>query len=296
MRNYRNLTAMFFITILCAGNGVSQTINLNSSNLPVFIINTNGQIIPNEPKITADMKVIYRGSGIRNSVTDTIYHYNGKIGIELRGSSSQQFPKKQYSVETRDATGADMDFPLLGFPEESDWILYAPYTDKSMYRDVLVYNLAAKMGDYASRYKFCELVLNNEYMGVYVLFEKIKRDKNRVSISKCEIADTTGDALTGGYIYKLDKLDGADISGWYSDFLPFPNSHSKIFYQYHYPKQEDIRPEQKTYLQNKVHDFEATMNMSNFADSLIGYPSIIDVPSFVDFFVLNELSKNVSKF
>ncbi|MBI5728042.1 MAG: CotH kinase family protein, partial [Ignavibacteriales bacterium] len=275
------------------GIAIPQEVNFTSSNLPVFIINTNGIPIPNEPKITADMKVIYRGAGIRNSVTDTVYHYNGKIGIEIRGSSSQQFPKKQYGVETRDIAGNDIDVALLGFPAESDWILYAPYTDKSMYRDVLVYQLAAKLGGYASRYKFCEVMLNNEYQGVYVLFEKVKRDKNRVNISKCETADTTGDALTGGYIYKVDKLDGSDNQGWYSDFLPFPNSPSKIFYQYHYPKQEDIRPAQKVYLKNKVHDFEAIMNMANFADTTSGYPSVIDIPSFVDFFILNELSKNV---
>ncbi|MBI2417693.1 MAG: CotH kinase family protein [Ignavibacteriales bacterium] len=293
MCNYRNLLTVLSISLMFCGIAVPQEVNFTTSNLPIFIINTNGIPIPNEPKITADMKVIYRGAGIRNSVTDTVYHYNGKIGIEIRGSSSQQFPKKQYSVETRDIAGNDIDVAMLGFPAESDWILYAPYTDKSMYRDVLVYQLAAKLGGYASRYKFCEVMLNNEYQGVYVLFEKVKRDKNRVNISKCETADTTGDALTGGYIYKVDKLDGSDNQGWYSDFLPFPNSPSRIFYQYHYPKQEDIRPAQKVYLKNKVHDFEAIMNMTNFADTTSGYPSVIDIPSFVDFFILNELSKNV---
>ena len=93
-------------------------------------------------------------------------NYNGKIGIEIRGSSSQQFPKKQYAVETRDLAGNDLDVSLLGFPAESDWILFAPYNDKSLMRDVLVYKIAASMGRYASRSKFCEVVLNDEYVGV----------------------------------------------------------------------------------------------------------------------------------
>lgn len=284
---------LLFVILHFCSSAYSQTVNFTSSNLPVFIINTNGIPIPNEPKITADMKVIFRDNGQRNAITDTIYHYKGKIGIEIRGSSSQNFPKKQYAVELRDTTGADIDFPLLGLPAESDWNLYAPYTDKTMLRDVMVYNIAAKTGAYASRYRFCELLLNNEYMGVYILFEKVKRDKNRVNITKCEPADTTGDALTGGYIVKVDKLDGTDTQGWYSTFLPYPNALQKIFYQYHYPKYEDIRPAQKTYIKGKIYAFENMMNGSQYADTVNGYPAYIDVPSFVDYFIINEFSKNV---
>ena len=65
-------------------------------------------------------------------------------------------------------------------------------------RNVLAYSFSNKIGRYASRSRFCELILNGEYMGVFVLLEKIKRDKNRVDISKLTEADTTGDALTGG--------------------------------------------------------------------------------------------------
>ena len=100
------------VTFNSANDG--SVIEFTSSNLPIVVINTNGQVIPNDIKITADMGVIYNGEGVRNYLTDPYNNYNGKIGIEIRGSSSQQFPKKQYAVETRDLAGNDLDVSLLG--------------------------------------------------------------------------------------------------------------------------------------------------------------------------------------
>ena len=272
-------------------NGILE---FTSSNLPIVVINTNGQEILNDHKITADLGIIYNGEGVRNNLTDPFNNYNGKIGIEIRGSSSQSFPKKQYSVETRDTLGNDLEVSLLGFPKESDWILFAPYNDKSLMRDVLTYKLVSEMGHYTSRSKYCEVVLNNEYMGVYVLLEKIKRDNNRVDIKKLEPTDLTGDSVTGGYIIKIDKWDGENNDGWNSSYLPYPQSSYPIYYQFHYPKPDEIAQEQKEYIKNKIFQFETVMAFSvNISDTANGYPRFLDVNSFVDFFIVNELSKNV---
>ena len=77
-----------------------------------------------------------------------------------------------------DSVGDDLVVSLLGLPEEEDWILYGPYSDKTLMRNVLGYELARQLGYYSSSTKFCEVVLNNEYMGLYVLMEKLKRDKD----------------------------------------------------------------------------------------------------------------------
>ncbi len=274
----------------------STDLVFTSSNLPIIVINTNGQTIPDDHKITADMGIIYNGEGVRNYLTDPLNNYNGKIGIEIRGSSSQMFPKKQYAVETRDSLGEDLKVSLIGFPEESDWVLYAPYNDKSLLRDVIAYKLMNEMGRYASRSKFCEVVLNNQYIGVYVLFEKIKRDPNRVNIKKLEPADSTGDALTGGYIIKIDKPDGEGNDGWTSPIPPHNNAWQRIEYQYHYPKPEDITTVQKNYIKDFIFDFEAAMYGANFADTLLGYQHFIDVDSYVDYFICNETLKNVDSY
>jgi hypothetical protein len=277
--------------ITIAMDSPAQT--FTSSNLPIVVIGTNGQTIVNEPKITADMKVIYNGEGKRNALTDTVFHYRGKIGIEIRGSSSQMFPKKQYGFETRDSLGEDMSVSFFGMPSESDWILSAQYNDKSLMRDALTYSLSNGMGRYASRSRYCEVVINGEYRGVYMLFEKVKRDKNRVNISKLDSTGVTGDALTGGYIIKIDKLDGSGNDGFYSTFAAHPGSKFKILYQYHYPKPEDITAAQKTYIRNAVTSFEAILFSTVYADSVNGYTKYLDIPSMVDVFLINELSRNV---
>jgi hypothetical protein len=228
----------------------------------------------------------------RNNLTDPYNVYDGKIGIEIRGSSSQMFPKKQYGLELRDDAGTGIAVSLLSMPEEEDWILFAPYNDKSLMRDALAYRMGRALGHYAPRTKFCELVLNDVYMGIYVLMEKIKRDKNRVDINKLEPTEVSGNDVTGGYILKIDKMTGGG-DGWNSAYQP-PNAKTQtVQFLYEYPKSDEIVPDQKTYIQKYVGQFESALAGNNFSDPLLGYAKFIDVNSFVDFFIMQEVTKNV---
>ncbi len=110
-----------------------------SSGLPLVYINTNGEEIRDEPKIQAEMGIVWNEAGELNEAGSEFNHFQGNVGIEIRGSSSQMFPKKSFGFELHDELGEDMDFPLLGMPEEEDWILYAPYSDKSLIRNVLTF-------------------------------------------------------------------------------------------------------------------------------------------------------------
>jgi hypothetical protein len=140
--------------------------------LPVIVINTNGQAIQDEPKIIADMGIIYNGPGIRNNMTDTFSEYSGKIGIEVRGQSSQMFPMKSYSVELRDNAGKSVDKSIFGMPKESDWVLYAPYTDKTLMRNVLAYGLSNAWVIGLPDAKWWKLCLMVNIVGVYVFMKK----------------------------------------------------------------------------------------------------------------------------
>lgn len=266
-----------------------------SSNLPIVIITTTSQNIVDEPKVIVRMEIIDNGPGVRNNITDPKNVYNGKVAIELRGSSSRVlFPKKQYAVELRNSALQDTAVSLLGLPEEEDWVLSAPYNDKTLMRDVLAYKLGRSMGRYAPRTKYCELVLDGRYEGVYFLNEKIKRDKNRVDISALNPDETTGDDLTGGYIIKLDKVDGSSGPGFVSEYPVVTNlGNKKITFQYEYPKWDEIVAAQKNYISGYVFKFEKALLSDDFADPDQGYAKYIDVDSFVDFFIMNELTKNV---
>lgn len=147
-----------------------------SSNLPLLLIDTNGEDIPDEPKIDALLGILDNGPGNLNLLTDPPNAYDGHIGIELRGSSSLYFAKKGYGMETRDADGDNNNVPLLGLPQENDWVLHGPYSDKSLMRNVLSYHIGSQMDRYSPRTRWCELFINNQYQGVYVLTEKIKRE------------------------------------------------------------------------------------------------------------------------
>ena len=267
---------------------ISATTTFTSSNLPIVIIDTFGQSIKDEYRIQANMKIVYNGEGKRNYLTDSPNNYDGWIDIELRGSASLTYPKKQYRFETQDLSRNNLNASLMGMPEENDWILYGPYDDQSLIRNVLAYQLSNELGRYASRTRFCELVLNNDYRGLYVLLEKIKRDKNRIDISSLDALDVTGDAVTGGYIFKFDKEKGENVGGWWSN--------RGIFYQYHYPKADEILPGQKNYIRDFMSQFESAMTKPNISDPDEGYPKYIDVESFVDHFILCEYCKNIDSY
>ncbi len=270
-----------------------QPVAFSSSNLPIVVINTAGRTIVDDPKVDAYMGIISHGPGVRNRLTDVYTDYHNKIGIELRGSTSQSFPQKSYSIETRDVANVEHDTTLLGLPADNAWILYAPYDDKTCLRNVLSYDIANKTGHYASRTRFCELVLNGQYRGIYVLMEKIKRGGSRVSIgNKMLPADTAGNRLTGGYIFKLDKPTGSGgTAGWTSQRL---SSGSKVIsFLYEYPKAADLQPRQARYLRAYVDSLETALASPAFANPATGYASYLDVNSFIDYFILNEVSRNV---
>lgn len=274
-----------------------STLVFSSSNLPIVVLETNGSAeIPNEPKIRARMKIISRANGERNYLTDQEdpehLNYSGRIRIEVRGSSSSILPKKQYGFTTYNAADSQKeDVSLLDMPEENDWILNGLAFDPSLIRDYLSYNLYRKMGNYATRTQYCEVVLNGTYQGLYILQEKVKDDDNRVDINEIGPEDNELPQLTGGYIIKSDKIENGEISawtmsnqiGWYADFIHVT------------PEITEVTQDQHEYIKGVFTQLETTSASGN-ASLASGYPAVIDIPSFIDFMLINELSANVDAY
>ncbi|MEZ5145955.1 MAG: CotH kinase family protein [Bacteroidales bacterium] len=195
--------------------------------------------------------------------------------------------------------GENLNVSLLGMPAENDWILYGPYSDKSMLRNFMAFYIGSLLDPYCSRIAYCEVIENNNYKGVYILMEKIKKDENRVNIATLKSEDISGDELTGGYILRVDKLDpdfAYGYHGWKSiPNPPYPNA-LNITYQYYYPKAEDIMPQQKSYITDYILNAENALTGNGFNNPNTGYNHFLNVGSFVDHMVLREISKEVDSY
>lgn len=251
------------------------------SNLPVITITTDSPLNAQE-KVTAHMKM---------------EGYDGSIGIKLRGNSSLAFNQKKYTVETRDADGKELKVSLLGMPAGSDWVLLCPYNDVSMVRDPLAFNLWREMGHWGPRTQMVEVLMDGEYLGIYIFSEAIKRGEGRVEIPKLRKTDTEGTELTGGYILRIDTYNEDDAT--------FPSKvpgigegimTSQITWSCIYPKKKNLQPEQLAYIQQYIDETEQAIQSEDFADPQRGYAKYIDVPSFVDYFIHTELSLNADGF
>ncbi len=263
----------------------------NSSNLPILIVDTfrggiqDGALTPGH----ALMIDLDAESG-RAKLTDaaSLSHF---IGIKKRGSSSLGFPKNNYAMELWDENREDTDESVLGMAPESDWILHGPYSDKSLMRNQLTYEWSNQIGQWAVKTRFIELYLNvnggevaaNDYHGVYVFMEKIKRGEDRLDIASQDERASTEPEITGGYIFKNDRPDPGD-QGFRT---------SRLTLRWVYPKEREVTAAQRAYVNSYFRDFEAALYGPDFADPEVGYRKYIDTTSFIDQHLLVELCKNI---
>jgi hypothetical protein len=265
-------------------------VKLDSSELPIVMINSLSQPIPENTKINCLMDIKYNGAGSITHVSDPSNIYSGHIGIEIRGASSSSYPQKPYNLETRDAAGANLDVSLLGMPAENDWVLLSHFNDRSLLKNLLGYKLFEEMGNYSVRAQLCEVLLDSAYRGIYLIGEKVKRDSGRVDIAKLTAADTTGDDLTGGYILQQNYWNASN--SFLSNYSPIDHPTFPVHFVYEYPAWDEILPAQKTYIAAFVDSLETALYSTDFANPVTGYRKYLDVPSFIDYFIVNEVSRN----
>ena len=285
---------------------LDSTVENFDSNLPLIVVDTFGVGVGTALYTPVGSVFVDQGEGDRVDLTDPI-DFAGRGGLRIRGSSSTMFPKKQYAFEvwsehTEDtlaipaADGDDFAVSLLGMPEESDWIIHGPYSDKTMLRNYLSYTWSNDIGMYAVRTKMVEVFINtgggkvnynDDYMGVYVLMEQIKRDPKRVDIAELLPTHNSYPEITGGYIFKVDRGTDYFVSG---------NGHVFVYVEPkgpNYQGGDTITPAQDAYLQGYISDFEDALGGGNFADPDEGYAKYLDVDSFIDNHILVEMTKNI---
>lgn len=265
------------------------------SHLPILQVIANNVTIVNEPKKTMRMRIISNGF-YQNHITDSANEFSGKVGIELHGASSINFPQKSYGISTYDSNAVADNVKLFDLPKESDYMLYGPYNDKTLMRNVMMYDLARKMGWYAPRCKFIEMFIDTQYLGIYVFMEKIKIDKNRVAINQILPTHNAGDSLTGGYIFKVDWNADPGLGTWYSNVTSFNGVTKSIRFQTSDPNGLDITNSQRNYIVSYIDSFEQNLQSTGMSNLTTGYRKYIDVGSFIDYYILTEITHNIDAY
>ena len=280
-------------TTPAAGEGTAgSTTSGGTGHLPVLAIDVDGQPVAGAGKVDGRLRVIEHHGGALGDLDGSPATLESPVAIETRGATSVVLPKKSYDVELRTGDGKDRDLPLLGLPADSDWALHGCGGDDTCLRNALAYELARAVGRYAPRTRFVEVVLDGEYQGLYLLVERIRRGRHRVDLPKPADDAAAGD-ITGGYIFKMELGEGEPGDRQPRDWV---SPVSPMVYSYHYPRHDDITPAQKSYLQEHVAAFERMMSSSAWDHPERGYTAWIDVPSWVDFALIQELSNNIDAY
>ncbi|MDZ5253224.1 CotH kinase family protein [Clostridium sp. LIBA-8841] len=258
-------------------------------NLPLVVIDTNGKKINGNESINGTIKIYDSEDGINSLSDEPILESN--IQIKIRGNTTRRVPKKQYSIDLMDENEKKREEEILGMPKESEWILNAPFEDKSLLRNYLAYNISGEIMEYAPRAKYCEAFIvddgehisENHYKGVFLMIEQIKRDENRVNISK---SNSSRDETS--FIVEKNNPKEKDI---------VLHNYGKETYLYDYPilasyPKKDLTEGQMDYISKTISIFERSLYSNEFENKNIGYEKYIDVDTFVDYYIINEFFNN----
>lgn len=271
------------------------------THLPLLEIDTGGVEIPGKPLDDSLMNFttaedgsseipcrieLTDHKGSRNHITDAPQTESAAM-IGIRGRSSRYFDKEGFSLHLVTAEGENNPQPLAGMDAHHEWVLHGPFLDKTMMRNYMWYNIAGEIMDYAANVRFCELILNGEYWGIYVITESLTagEDGARLSLS----VDKKDNSYTG-YLLRLD--DGS--------LTPTKNIDPFSVYTYRfrkkinieYPGAKNLTPEIAESIRQDFSDFEKALYSFDYDSDEYGYASMIDVESFADFLIINEFTLN----
>lgn len=250
-------------------------IPVTEKKIPVIFIETeeHAPIKDKENYVNCSVKIIDESKLYTDGTV-----FNGTGGIRGRGNTTWMMPKKPYKIKL------DNKAKLLGMSTDKEWALLANYSDRSLLRNTTAFEISRIIGmDWTPRSRHVELYLNDTYIGVYQLIEHVKVSKERSNLNIVDENATTAKDLKADYLIELDKL--------YDEAYKFYTDIAHLPLMFKDPK--DPNQEQFEYVQNCFNRAEAALYSESFLDPKVGYKQYIDIDSFVNFYIVQELSKNV---
>ncbi len=250
-----------------------------SNNLPIIKIYTNGQEISKYEEILAEISIYEHYEVIAESHPAAML-----AAIKYRGNSSYfNFDKKQYRIEFRrdNNTDKNADYSILGMASASDWVLNGPFLDRSLSRNYLGFKVSSELLPWASDTAYCEVYINDEYQGLYLMIEPVTNEMGRLNLNNYSL-------ISGrcSYIVKMDRADEEENALQTYGVI---NCLIKNDISVSYPTPANLTELQKEYITNDISEFEKALCSDNFADPDLGYAKYIDVDSFVDYFIISEM-------
>ena len=244
-----------------------------SQNIPVVRITTAGGAGIYDKKNYVDGTITITDPEM---IYSDVAEFTADMGIRGRGNSTWSFPKKPWKVKL------DEKASLLGMPADKEWALLANYADRTLLRNIVAMKLSEICGfSWTPRMRSVEVYLNDEYQGVYTLCEHKKVSADRVNIDIVGENDNEGEAVTGGYYLEIEEQQDETTCWWTDMRIPMMFSDP-----------EEPTSAQYEYVTGLFAEFEEVLQSDDFADPAIGYAAYIDVDSFIDYFIVQELTKN----
>ena len=261
-------------------NGVSKiyTVDLTKfTGLPIVNIQTDNNLpIESKDDYITGTVTIDGGRGF-SDLASTVMEIRG------RGNSTWQFPKKPYQMKL------DSKEEFLDMPSQKKWIFLAEYSDKSLLRNTIAFELGyLSTLDWTPKSEFAEVYINGEYSGTYNVSEKVEEKSARVDIGN------------DGFLLEKDTnvQDRVDPDDVYFNTSAYQNENIIVIKEPGIDRidENDFAFEQDPrfiYIRDHINAFETALFGENFTNAETGYPSYIDVDSFIDWFLINEIAKNV---
>ena len=276
-----------------------------STHLPLVEIDTGGVEIPgkailNEHDRVLGYTVAADGSETITAHMDIVDHettYNHvsdapdlstDITIHVRGNSSRAFDKAGYSIRLVNADGSIHPLSIMGMDAHHEWALHGPFLDKTLLRNYMWYNIGGEIMDYAPNVRFCEVILNGTYQGVYVMMEKITAGENGARLG------LTVNAKRNTFSGYLLQLNGSrpPVSGDMTNQFTYYAKRTLYQLDIVYPGRRNLTTEMETAISKDFSDFEKALYSYDYDHEKYGYAQNIDVESFIDYFLINELTCN----
>lgn len=286
----------------------AKTIEVGKSgfctHLPLVEIDTEGIEIPGKPRYRDDGSHYYstaadgseRISAQMNIVdNETEYNYPGdapdistRITIHVRGRSSRLFDKSSYVIRLVTEDGLNNNpLPVMGMDAHHEWVLHGPYLDKTLMRNYMWYNIGGEIMEYAPNVRFCEVMLNGEYQGVYVMLENLTAGENG---ARLPLTVSAKNNTFSGYLLQFNG--GWETKRAVTNQFSYYAMRSDAPLEIVYPGSRNLTPEMVRNISQDFSDFEKALYSYDYDTQEYGYRRFIDTQSFIDYFLINELTCN----